>query len=100
MKSDRERRQGRGSSFRSSGGALFIVDHPRLLVSRGSRVSIILHVVVNDQSRADRYHARMPCNLHPGGRWSTGRLISFQSRMSVKRRKGNQIDIKRDFNGE
>lgn len=86
MKSDRERRQGRGSSFRSGGGAL----HRRPPSIAGfSRVSIILHVVVNDQSRTDRYHARMPCNLHPGRRWSAGKTYLFRSGMSVKGRKEN-----------
>lgn len=54
MKSDRERRQGRGgSSFRSS---LFIVDHPRSRLDHRPRRQRAI-------SR-DRYHARMPCNLH------------------------------------
>lgn len=70
MKSDRERRQGRGSSFRSS--ALFIVDHPRSPVSRGFRASLDhrprrrQRPISRDRYHAwSREHARMPCNLHP-----------------------------------
>lgn len=77
MKSDRERRQGRGSSFRSS--ALFIVDHPRSPVSRGFRVSRSSSSSTTDLARSlSREHARMPCNLHPEWRRSTEWHISFK----------------------